>query len=255
MFRSACLVTISFYSVLQAANAAQASAPAIFHITPSRPVPELMEQALKATPPAPTAQEKKPDLVDLASLSPDFHFDVRYATDRNFIGYPVYSSSHAYMERPAAQALVRVQKALHAQGYGLLVYDAYRPWYVTKLFWDATPPDRHQFVADPAAGSMHNRGCAVDLTLYDLKSGQAVPMPSGYDEMTPRAYADYTGGTKSERENREILRKAMAREGFTQLPEEWWHFDYKDWRDYPVQNIRFEDIASSEPHAGHPASR
>ncbi|POF62257.1 D-alanyl-D-alanine dipeptidase [Novacetimonas maltaceti] len=248
MLRSALLVTVSFHFLLHAAHAASPPAPAIFHITPTRPIPELLEQAQKATPPAPAAGERKPDLVDLASLSPDFHFDVRYATDRNFIGYPVYSSSHAYMERPAAQALVRVQKALHAQGYGLLVYDAYRPWYVTKLFWDATPPDRHQFVADPASGSMHNRGCAVDLTLYDLKSGQPVPMPSGYDEMTPRAYADYTGGTKDARENREILRAAMAREGFTQLPEEWWHFDYRDWRDYPVQNIRFEDIGTTTPH-------
>ncbi|CUW46842.1 M15 family metallopeptidase [Novacetimonas hansenii] len=242
MFRSTCLVTISFWSLLQVAHAAQEPAGAVFHITPGRPVPELMDNALKATPPAPSAQEKKPDLVDLSSLSPLFHFDVRYATTRNFLSYPVYSSSHAYLERPAAQALVRVQRALHSQGYGLLIYDAYRPWYVTKLFWDATPPDKHQFVADPAVGSMHNRGCAVDLTLYELKSGLPVSMPSGFDEMTPRAYADYTGGTQQERKSREILRQAMAREGFTQLPEEWWHFDYKDWRDYPVQNLRFEDI-------------
>ncbi|WP_244183836.1 MULTISPECIES: M15 family metallopeptidase [Acetobacter] len=181
-------------------------------------------------------------MVDLAHLSPLFKFDVRYATDRNFLGTPVYSSSHAFLEKPAADALLRVAEFLKTKGYGLLIFDAYRPWYITKVFWDATPVDKHQFVADPATGSRHNRGCAVDLTLYDLKTGQQVPMPSGFDEMTPRAYSDYTDAPEEQKTARALLKDAMQHEGFEQLPEEWWHFDYKDWSLYPVQNIPFEEI-------------
>src|SRR6202047_4576828 len=95
--------------------------------------------------------------------------DIRTATKRNFLTTPRYSQARAFLQRPAAEAVVRVQRALAEEGYGLLVHDAYRPWYVTKIFWDATPADKHNFVADPATGSRHNRGCAVDFHLYDLK--------------------------------------------------------------------------------------
>jgi D-alanyl-D-alanine dipeptidase len=115
--------------------------------------------------------------------------------------------------------LVRAHRKLKRHGYGLLIHDGYRPWFVTKMFWDATPPDKHDFVADPAEGSSHNRGCAVDLTLYDMKTGKAVQMPSRYDEMSPRSYADYAGGTARQRELRDLLRRAMETEGFTVLPE------------------------------------
>src|SRR5437588_4123729 len=101
------------------------------------------------------------------------------------------------------------------QGYGLLVFDAYRPWYVTKIFCDATPPDKHQFVADPAQGSRHNRGCAVDLTLYRLRDGQPVQMPSLYDEMSERAYPAYAGGSDTARHLRDLLRQYMEAEGFS----------------------------------------
>ncbi len=110
------------------------------------------------------------------------------------------------------------------------------------MFWEATPDDKKIFVADPAKGSRHNRGCAVDLTLYDLKTGEAVEMPSGYDEMTKRAYADYPGGMDEQRDRRAILRRAMEKEGFKVNPEEWWHFDYKDWEKYPIMNVKFEDL-------------
>jgi D-alanyl-D-alanine dipeptidase len=154
----------------------------------------------------------------------------------------MYSQARAFLQRPAAEALVRANHALHSKGYGLLIYDGYRPWYVTKMFWDATPVDKKIFVADPKDGSRHNRGCAVDLTLYDMKTGAAVKMPSGYDEMSERAYADYPGGTSPERECRAILRAAMEKEGFTVYPQEWWHFDYKDWKHYAISNLRFEDL-------------
>ena len=133
------------------------------------------------------------------------------------------------------------------QGYGLMIFDAYRPWYVTKIFWDATPPDKHEFVANPAEGSRHNRGCAVDLTLYDLRTGKEVSMPGGYDEMSERSYPNYAGGTAEERAHRDLLRSAMEQHGFTVFKSEWWHFDYRDWREYAIQNIPFEDIEPSKP--------
>jgi len=140
---------------------------------------------------------------------------------------------------------VRVHRKLAKEGYGLLIHDAYRPWYVTKLFWDATPPDKHNFVANPATGSRHNRGCAVDLTLYDLKSGATVGMPSLYDEMSERAYPNFPGGEDAARARRDLLRRYMEAEGFSVYEYEWWHFDYSDWKAYALQNVRFENIAQS----------
>jgi D-alanyl-D-alanine dipeptidase len=211
----------------------------IFRIAPLRPVPELRKEAQAAKPPVETGQFRKVDLVELTRLDPTIKLDIRYATANNFLSTPVYTRAAAYMQRPAAEAVVRVQHALAKQGYGLLIHDAYRPWWVTKVFWDATPPNLHEFVADPAEGSRHNRGCAVDLTLYDLRTGKAVSMPSVYDEMSPRAYPTYTGGTPVEHEHRELLRHAMEREGFTVYETEWWHFDFKDWREYPIVNENF----------------
>jgi D-alanyl-D-alanine dipeptidase len=135
-----------------------------------------------------------------------------------------------------------VQLALARDGYGLLIHDAYRPWYVTKLFWDATPPEKHEFVADPAQGSRHNRGCAVDLTLYNLRGGTPVTMPSLYDEMSERAYPSYAGGDVASRRMRDYLRAHMEAEGFSVYPSEWWHFDYKDWKAYAIQNATFEQL-------------
>ena len=91
-----------------------------------------------------------------------------------------------------------------------------------------TPPEKREFVADPAQGSKHNRGCAVDLSLFDLETGREVDMPSAYDEMSPRAYPDYTGGSPEARERLDLLRRAMEAEGFIVEPNEWWHFNYKD---------------------------
>jgi zinc D-Ala-D-Ala dipeptidase len=213
-----------------------------YRITPLRPVPELRAEALRAQPPHETGTFRKPDLVELIQLDPTIKLDIRYATTNDFLHTPVYTQARAFLQRPAAEALVRANRELKPYGYGVIVHDGYRPWYVTKIFWDATPDDKKIFVANPAAGSRHNRGCAVDLSLYDLKTGEEVQMPSGYDEMTKRAYADYPGGTAGERARRALLRRVMEKEGFTVNPTEWWHFDYKDWKQYPILNVRFEDL-------------
>jgi D-alanyl-D-alanine dipeptidase len=168
--------------------------------------------------------------------------DIRYAGTNNFVGEKFYSQARAFAQRPAAEALVRVQKKLNAEGFGLLVHDAYRPWYVTKMFYDATPEDMKIFVADPAKGSRHNRGAAVDVSLYDLETGNPVRMPSGYDEFSPRAFPEYPGGTSVERWQRDLLRRTMESEGFTVYEFEWWHFDYQDWQKYPILNIPFEKV-------------
>ena len=216
--------------------------PGIFRITPVRPVEELRREALAATPPRETGDFRPSDLVELAKLDPKIKLDIRYATRDNFLSTPVYSSARAFLQRPAAEALLRAHRELAAQGYGLLIFDAYRPWYVTKIFWDATPPDKHEFVADPSKGSRHNRGCAVDLTLYDLKTGREIEMTGVYDEMSERSYPTYKGGTPEQRRTREILRAAMEKQGFAVYETEWWHFDYKDWQKYAVQNVAFEKL-------------
>jgi zinc D-Ala-D-Ala dipeptidase len=215
---------------------------ASFRITPVRPVQELRAEALRAQPPREQGNFREPELVELVRLDSSIKLDVRYATTNNFLGTPVYTQARAFLQRPAAEALLRAHRELKAHGYGLIIHDGYRPWYVTKIFWDATPDDKKIFVASPTEGSKHNRGCAVDLSLYDLETGKEVKMPSGYDEMTDRAYADYTGGTAGERSLRTLLRDAMERQGFKVNPTEWWHFDYKDWKQYPILNVKFEDL-------------
>jgi D-alanyl-D-alanine dipeptidase len=188
--------------------------------------------------------KKEADLIELIKLDNTIKLDIRYATSNNFVGKPVYTEAKAFLQRPAAEALVRVHKKLKKLGLGLVIFDAYRPWSVTKLFWEVTPPDKRNFVADPAIGSKHNRGCAVDLSLYDLKTGKLLPMPSEYDEFTERASPNYQGGTEEQRRNRDLLIKLMQEEGFIVNQYEWWHFDYKDWQEYAIYDIPFSEINS-----------
>ena len=207
-----------------------------------RPVDEVRRLALAATPPREAGPFRPADFVELTSLDPTIKLDIRYATSNNFLGTPFYTQARAFLQRPAALALARVSAALRLKGYGLLVFDGYRPWSVTKMFWDATPDDKHLFVANPADGSKHNRGEAVDLSLYDLATGAPVDMVSTYDETTDRAAADYAGGTSRQRWHRELLRRAMEAERFNVIVAEWWHFDFAEWRQYGIGNVPFEQI-------------
>lgn len=193
-------------------------------------------------PPKEAGTFRNPDLVELTKLDRSIKLDIRYATSNNFLGRPVYTEARAFLQRPAAEALVRANKALRKKGYGLIIHDGYRPWSVTKIFWDATPADKKEFVADPSQGSRHNRGCAVDLSLFDLKNGKEVTMPSGYDEMTERSHINFAGGSDEQRRLRDLLRAAMEAEGFAVYEPEWWHYDYKDWKEYPILNIAFSQI-------------
>ena len=195
-------------------------------------------------PPRESGSFREADLVEVIKLDPTIRLDIRYATTNNFLHRPVYAQPRAFLQRPAAEALMRAQTALKAKGYGLLLFDGYRPWSVTKVFWDsATAHERKiEFVANPRKGSRHNRGCAVDVSLLDLRTGLEAKMPSGYDEFTERAFPNYAGGTAESRALRELLRAVMEAEGFTVYPAEWWHFDFHDWKSYRILDVPFELI-------------
>src|ERR1700730_1405009 len=224
------------------------SDPASFyHVTPVKPLEKLRAEALAAKPPVEKGPFRKTELLELTALDPGFHLDVRYASVNNFLSTPVYEhGAHMDLQKQQEENLVRVLQKLKPMGYGLLIHDAYRPWYVTKIFWDATPVEGHIFVADPQKGSKHNRGCAVDLTLYDLASGATVEMPGLYDEMSERSFPNFPGGTWLQRWQRDLLRKAMESEGFTVNENEGWDFDYKDWKKYPILNVTFDKVGKSE---------
>jgi D-alanyl-D-alanine dipeptidase len=222
----------------------QAGIRASVHADPDK----VRAAALAAKPPVEPTPKRPSDLVSVPALDPDIHFRTIYATTDNFMGIPIYERAGAYMQRPAAEALVRAAEALKSQGYGLYITDAYRPWYATKMFWDATPPEDHNFVADPSQGSRHNRGCAVDLTLYDLKTGKPVEMTGRIDEMSARSFANYPGGTSRQRWFRALLRREMEKQGFAVYSDEWWHFDYKDWPDYGIGTATYTELAAGKAH-------
>jgi zinc D-Ala-D-Ala dipeptidase len=197
---------------------------------------------------SPPSEENKreADLVELIKLEKSIKLDIRYARSDNFVGKPVYTEARAFMQRDAAEALARVHKLLKKQGLGLMIFDGYRPWSVTKLFWEVTPEDKRIFVADPKNGSRHNRGCAVDLSIYDRKSGRLLEMPTDFDDFTEKASPNYKGASELQTKNRELLRSVMEAEGFTVNKNEWWHFDYKDWQNYGIYDIAFSDIRTEK---------
>jgi D-alanyl-D-alanine dipeptidase len=197
--------------------------------------------------PAGLGGRRAPDLVELSGIEPaTLRLDLRYAGTENFTGSQIYPVSRALLQRPAAEALARASRRAATRGHGLLVLDAYRPWSVTRLFWDRYPMHR-AYLADPLAGSRHNRGCAVDLTLFDLASGAEVPMPSSYDDFSERAHPAYAGGTAKERRARDLLREVMEAEGFTVYENEWWHFDYRGWEEWPVLDVPLDSAISAQP--------
>lgn len=213
-----------------------------FTIEPVEPVANLRARALAASPPRESGDMLESQLVDVMQVDPQLQLDIRYASSNNFMGSPFYRQARAFLQRPAAAALARAHQTLLDQGYGLLIHDAYRPWHVTRMFWDGVPQQYRDFVADPSRGSRHNRGCAVDLTLCDPSTGAAIPMVSGYDEFEALAGPAYPGGTSRQRWHRELLRKAMEAQGFSVYRNEWWHFDFDGWERYPILNLSFEDI-------------
>jgi D-alanyl-D-alanine dipeptidase len=182
------------------------------------------------------------DFVNLAALDSSLRFDIRYARNDNFLKRAVYPSAHAFLLKHVAFDLLNVHEALAQHGFGLLIFDGYRPWDVTKIFWDESNEHDRKFLADPAQGSSHNRGCAVDLSMADLKTGLAVTMPSDFDEMNEKSYVDYVGGEPRARELRDLLQATMKSNSFTGIQNEWWHFNHASHRDFPNMNHSFQAI-------------
>lgn len=183
------------------------------------------------------------ELVELTQLDPGIRLDIRYATTNNFTGRILYDQPRAFLVQPAAEALARAHKAAAAESYGLTIFDAYRPWRITKQLWNATPPGpQRNYVANPKKGSKHNRGCAVDLSLHRLDTGALVEMPSGYDEFTQRAHRDFLAATPDAIANRARLERWMEAEGFRGISNEWWHFDFNGWENFPILDIAFDEI-------------
>lgn len=204
------------------------------------PLPILAALALPAVAKPPFGDKAAAHhLAEVVKLDPTIRLDVRYATTNNFMKRVLYPEARVFLVKPAAQALVRVQKKLAAKHLGLVVFDGYRPWNITKAMWDQTPENQRQYVANPAKGSRHNRGCAVDLSLVDLQTGQTCPMPSQYDDFSSKAHANYPTSDATARYNRALLRETMQSEGFQVYPFEWWHFDFRGWEQFPVLNESF----------------
>jgi D-alanyl-D-alanine dipeptidase len=179
-------------------------------------------------------------LVDLTQEVPGIALDIRYATENNFMKRALYPEPAAFLRLPAARAIAEVQDELRAKGLGLKIHDAYRPYGITKAMWE--PVRNPDYVADPAKGSRHNRGCAVDLTLVRLSDGAELPMPTPYDDFTPRARHDFNDLPAEAIENRKLLRETMERHGFVPLESEWWHYDFKGWEKYELMDLPFDEI-------------
>lgn len=179
-------------------------------------------------------------LVEIKKVIPEIVLDIRYATTNNFMHRKMYQQAKAFARLPVVMALRDVEAELKAQGLGLKIYDAYRPYSVTVKFYKETPDTN--FVADPKKGSKHNRGCAVDLGLIDLKTGKDVDLPTGFDSFSRKAAANYQNLPKKEIENRELLKSIMQAHGFKVISTEWWHYDFNGWSNYPLLDIPFTAI-------------
>lgn len=175
------------------------------------------------------------DLVDVQKAVPGIVLDIRYATTNNFTGQKLYPFAGCYLRRAAAAKLAATQAELKPLGYGLKIYDGYRPLSVQRKMWEVFP--QPGYVADPKKGSRHNRGAAVDVTLIRLSDGTELPMPTPYDDFTERAHRNYMDLPAEVIQNRELLERVLAKHGFVGLPTEWWHFDDRDWRNYPLLDI------------------
>ncbi|MBM3177981.1 MAG: M15 family metallopeptidase [Bacteroidetes bacterium] len=189
-----------------------------------------------------TQVAKNPEnrLLDVRGMIPDARFIITYATDQNFLKRKIYPSAELFLRKPAAEGLVKAAEILRKQGLGLVLYDGYRPYAVTVLFYEEVGDTT--FVADPRKGSKHNRGMAIDLSMYNLKTGKLLEMPSGYDEASERAYHEYAGGSDLAKRNRQILRSAMEEAGFSIFKYEWWHYDFKGWGSCPTYDLWHDEI-------------
>ena len=179
-------------------------------------------------------------LVDIGKFIPLLKLDIKYATKDNIAGMKVYKEPKAFLRLPAAYALKKVQAELNKRGLGLKIFDAYRPYSVTVLFYEKIKDT--DYVASPWKGSRHNRGCAVDVSIIDLRTGKELEMPTKIDDFTLKAHSDYQDLSDTVKSNRGLLLNVMKKYGFEQLSTEWWHFDFSGWANYFLMDLKFDDL-------------
>lgn len=177
--------------------------------------------------------------VELIDVNPNIDLDIRYATKNNFLKKAVYPSARCFVLKKVAQKLDSIQNELETRNLGLKIYDGYRPLSVQKMMWEILPDNR--YVANPQNGSRHNRGAAVDVTLVD-SMGEELRMPTGFDDFTEKAAHNFKELDEESIKNREMLKSIMEKYGFIHLKSEWWHYDLKNYNDYPVVDYSFEEI-------------
>jgi D-alanyl-D-alanine dipeptidase len=197
-----------------------------------------------APPPSPSSFKPGHEFVEASEIIPDIVISLPYATDQNFFKKRFYASNTCLLRRSVVDRLAAVQRELAGQGLGLKIWDGYRPRSVQYEFWKTLPDPN--YVADPAKGSRHNRGAAVDLTLVDLKTGTELPMPTGYDDFSPKAAADFKLVPPEALKNRALLQQVMVKHGFEIFPSEWWHFDAKGWEEFALENFSPEDYVKAQ---------
>jgi D-alanyl-D-alanine dipeptidase len=173
------------------------------------------------------------ELVDVGITYPDIQLDIRYASPENFLGRAMYASPRCYLVTDAAQRLAAADSALRPEGLRLIVWDCYRPRSVQYAMWEILPDPT--YVADPARGSRHNRGAAVDVGVVEI-GGEPVPLPTDHDDFTPAAHRDAEDLPAAAIANRERLERVMVEAGWIPLASEWWHFDAPNWERYPLRD-------------------
>lgn len=184
--------------------------------------------------------DRNKELIEIKKFIPNIKLDIRYASKNNFAKKAVYKQARAFARLPVVEALRNVQNELNQSEIGLKIYDGYRPYRVTVDFYEIASDK--SFVANPKDGSRHNRGCAIDLTLINLKTGKELEMPTPYDSFAPEAAADFNNLSEQVIRNRELLIKTMEKNGFKVLNNEWWHFDFNGWKNFELMDIPFEKL-------------
>jgi D-alanyl-D-alanine dipeptidase len=180
------------------------------------------------------------ELIDLEEFIPGIVLDIRYATTNNFTGERIYDVAKAYARKPVAEALKRAQEELGKQGLAIKIFDAYRPYAATVKFYEVYRDTT--YVASPYRGSRHNRGCAIDMTLINAKTGEELKMPTGYDAFTRDAWPSSPVADPEARKNRQLIIDAMQKQGFRVNGSEWWHFDFRGWKKFEVLDIPFSEL-------------
>lgn len=181
------------------------------------------------------------EMTDLQSEIPGIAFDIRYASANNFFHKKIYPSVNTtYCRKKAAAALAGIQLELNKKGLGLKIFDAYRPYSVTQKIWQQVKDER--FAANPAKGSNHNRGAAIDLTIINISTGEALDMGTDFDSFSDSAHHNFTSFPEAILQNRQLLKSVMLQYGFEIFETEWWHYTLPDAKQYELMDLSFEQV-------------